>query len=47
MYFLIEDDDLLEKHNTVWGIVSAGIKKNLITTLSAIKSFLKLKWFLR
>ena len=27
MYFLIEDDDLLEKYNTVWGKVSADIKK--------------------
>ena len=27
MYFLIEDDDLLEKYNTVWDIVCADIKK--------------------
>ena len=27
MYFLIEDDDLLEKCNTVWDKVSADIKK--------------------
>ena len=27
MYFLIEDDDLLEKYNTIWDKVSAGIKK--------------------
>ena len=27
MYFLIADDDLLEKHNTIWGKVSADIKK--------------------
>ena len=27
MYFLIEDDDLLEKYNTVWDKVSADIKK--------------------
>ena len=25
MYFLIEDDDLLEKYNTVWDKVSGGI----------------------
>ena len=27
MYFLIEDDDLLEKYNTIWGKVRADIKK--------------------
>ena len=27
MYFLIEDDDLLEKCNTMWNKVSADIKK--------------------
>ena len=27
MYFLIEDDDLLEKCNTMWDKVSADIKK--------------------
>ena len=26
MYFLIEDDDLLEKHNTIWDEFSADIK---------------------
>ena len=26
MSFLIEDDDLLEKYNTIWGKVSANIK---------------------
>ena len=26
MYFLLEDDDLLEKYNTIWGKVSADIK---------------------
>ena len=29
MYFLIEDDDLLEKYNTIWDKVSADIKKEL------------------
>ena len=29
MYFLIEDDDLLEKHNTTWDIVSDDIKKEV------------------
>ena len=27
MYFLIKVDDLLEKYNTIWDKVSAGIKK--------------------
>ena len=27
MYFLIEDDDLLEKYNTIWDKVIADIKK--------------------
>ena len=27
MYFLIQDDDLLEKCNTIWDKVSADIKK--------------------
>ena len=27
MYFLIEDDDLLEKYNTIWYKVSADIIK--------------------
>ena len=35
--FLIEDDDLLEKYNTNWDKVSVDIKKNLITSMSAIK----------
>ena len=26
MQFLIEDDDLLEKYNTIWDKVSAGLK---------------------
>ena len=26
MYFLIDDDDLLEKYNTIWDKVSADIK---------------------
>ena len=29
MYFLTEDDDLLEKHNTIWNKVSADIKKRI------------------
>ena len=33
MYFLIEDDDLLEKYDTIWD------KGNLIASLSIIKMF--------
>ena len=39
MRFLIEDDDLLEKYNTLWDKVSADIKKELIARLSTIKNF--------
>ena len=28
MYFLIEDDELLERYNTTWDKVSSDIKKN-------------------
>ena len=27
MFFLIKDDDLLKKYNTIWDKVSAGLKK--------------------
>ena len=40
MYFLIEDENLLEKY-TIWDKVSAAIKKNLIASQSLIKNFLK------
>ena len=43
MYFLTEDDDLLEKYNTIWDKVSTDIKKNLIVSLSKIKNFSKPK----
>ena len=42
MYFLIEDDDLLEKYNTIWDKVSADTKKNFIASLST-KRILKTK----
>ena len=29
MHFLIENDDLLEKHNAIWDKVSADIKKEV------------------
>ena len=39
MYFLIKDDDLLEKDITIWDKVRADIKKNLIASLSTVKNF--------
>ena len=39
MYFLIEDDALLEKYNTIRDRISADIKKNLIANLPIIKNF--------
>ena len=39
MYFLIEDDYLLEKYNTIWDRVSYDIKKNLIASLYIITIF--------
>ena len=43
MYFLIEDDDLLEKYNNIWNKVSADMKKNFIASLFIIKKILKIK----
>ena len=39
MYFSVEDDDLMEKYNTVWGKVSADIKKEFDSSLPIIKTF--------
>ena len=39
MYFLIEDDNLLKKCNTVWGKVSSDVKKEFNSKLSTTKSF--------
>ena len=39
MYFLIENDELLEKYNTIWDKDGADIKQNLIASLSVIKTF--------
>ena len=39
IYFLIKDDDLLEKYKTIWDKVSADIKNNLIASQSTIKNF--------
>ena len=43
MYFLIEDDDLLEKYNTIWDKVSADIKKEFDSKPVYNKKFLKTK----
>ena len=43
MYFLIEDDDLLEKYNTIWDKVSADIKKEFDSKPAYNKEFLKTK----
>ena len=43
MYFLIEGDDLLEKYNTIWGKVSADIKKEFDSKPVYNKSYLKTK----
>ena len=39
MYFLIGNDNLLKKYNTISDKVSAAIKSNLTVILSAIKIF--------
>ena len=43
MYFLIEDDDLLEKYNTIWDKVSADIKKEFDSEPVYNKNYLKTK----
>ena len=39
MYFLIEDDDLLEEYNTIWDKVSADIKKEFDSECVYKKNF--------
>ena len=43
MYFLIEDDDLLNKFNTIWDKVSADIKNEFDSAPVYRKFFLKTK----
>ena len=43
MHFLIEDNNLLEKYNTIWDKVSADIKKEFDSELVYDKMFLKTK----
>ena len=48
MYFLIEDDDLLEKHNTIWDKVGADIRKEFdsesIYNSQFLKTNIKISW---
>ena len=43
MYFLIEDDDLLVKYNTIWYKVSADTKKEFDREAVYNKNYLKTK----
>ena len=43
MYFLIEDDDLLEKYYIAWDKFNANIKRELIASLSIKINFSKTK----
>ena len=43
MYFLIGDDDLLEKYNTIWNKVSADIKKEFDSEPAYNKNYSKTK----
>ena len=43
MCFLIKDDGLLEKYNTVWNKVSADIKKEFDSEPVYNKEFLEIK----
>ena len=43
MYFLIEDDKLLEKYNAIWNKVSADIKEEFDNEPVYNKGFLKTK----
>ena len=46
MYSLIEDDDLLEKYNTIWDKVSTDIKKEFDSEPVYNKKLLKTKFSL-
>ena len=43
MYFLIKDDNLLEKYNTIWGKVSDDVKKEFNSEPVYNKNYLKTK----
>ena len=42
MYFLTEDDGLLEKHNSIWNKVSVDIKKEFDSKPAYNKNFLSM-----
>ena len=42
-YFLIEDDDLLEKYNAIWDKFSTNLKKEFDSVHVYNKNFLKTK----
>ena len=41
MYFLIKNDDLLEKHNAIWDKVSAGVRRLVDSEPVYNKNFLE------
>ena len=43
MHFLMEDDDVFEKYNTIWDKVSADIKKEFDSKPVYNKNYLKTK----
>ena len=43
IHFLIEDDDLLEKYNTIWDKVSADMRKEFESAGFYNKNYLKTK----
>ena len=43
MYFLIDDNELLEKYSTIWDIKSTDIKKEFDSESVHNKEFLKVK----
>ena len=43
MYFLIKDDGLLEKYNTIWDKVSTDMKGKLIASQSTLNNSRKPK----
>ena len=43
MYFLTEDDELLEKYDTIWNKFSADVKKQIHGESVYIREFLKTK----
>ena len=49
MYFLIDDDDLLEKYNIIWDEVSADIEKEFnskpVFSLKTLKKQNKILWW--